>query len=313
METKVSPDAQKTQAPLLILGILFIITISTSLIPASWFGIERQVHTYKPLDLSALAQPSNLVADANSDGTISWKEFVAGSLGIPAEQASTDIESDPRTIAALNDPNNLTSSFSKNLYMASVALNQSGISDQASEKEVINKLVQEEVDKLVPTVYTANDLRIGNDDSKTALKAYGNSMASILQGMITEQSITSDLRAVTKFIESENEADLVPVIKSKARIESVLEKLLSTTVPRSASGVHLETINAVGKFADTLQNLSRAYDDPMRATVGVQNYSENAVLALRSVPKLGLFFNSKNIVFSGKEPGYLFTAGYTNR
>lgn len=314
MEQTPQTQEKKINTPLLLIGTLIVLTVGTSLIPASWFGIKPQTRVYEPLKLSSLADPKNVAQDANNDGVISWKEFIASSLGEPDLATSTTrIETNPRTVAALNDPNNLTSSFTKNLYMASVALEQGGITDSQTEQQVVTDLIQKESEKLPRPTYTQADVKVSNDNSTAALKAYGNAVAEILDGLITEKSITDDLTATITFIQSENEGDLTSVLASRKKVDSAMQKLLSLSVPGKAVPTHVQVLNNIGTFDTTLQNLTKAYDDPVRATFALKTYSDDAITALHSIPILSQFFNQSNIVFSGKDAGYLFTAGYTTK
>ena len=315
MDTPAAQQQKQTVgAPLLALGVLLLLTVGTSLIPASWIGLGSPKREYAPLNLSLAQDLKTLAQDTDNDGTISWKEYIAGSLGVSGTSTSmTDLETDPRTIAALNDPNNLTASFTKNLYMASVALQQEGVNDPTTEQQIITKLIQGEQGKVEVKTYTQEDIKIGKDNSAYALKVYGNSVASILQGFITEQSITDDITGIGNFTNSKNEADLIAIVKSKKRIDSVMEKLLSVEVPSSAAPVHVDILNRIGKYDATLKDLTRAYDDPVRATFAIKSYADDAVSALQSIPYLAQFFEQKHAVFSLKDPGYLFMGSYTNK
>jgi hypothetical protein len=303
--------AQKIEGPFLILGAIIVLTVGFSLLPASWFGIQPSVAHYEPLNLGALAESETGASDVDGDGTVSWKEYIASSLGIPEDDATTTIAVDPRELAALNDPNNLTSSFTKNLYVASVALNQSGVDDPNTDQETITQLVQKEAQKVHPASYTEASVKVSSDASPAALKTYANTIAPILTSFITKASITSDLTSVTKYSQSEDEADLLPLVKNNIRTQKLLDTLLSVQVPKQVVATHLEVLNRVAKYAATLDNLSHASDDPLRATIAIKSYSDDAVDALRSIPLLSDYFTKANVVFSAKDAGYVFITGYT--
>ncbi|MEZ0208622.1 MAG: hypothetical protein ACAH17_00390, partial [Candidatus Paceibacterota bacterium] len=218
---------------------------------------------------------------------------------------------DPREIASLNDPNNLTSSFSKNLYIASTALVQNGIDDPQSEQETINQLLKKEAEKVQPTTYTSQDVKLGTSDSSSSLKLYGNAVALILNGLITEQTITEDLMSVGKYTSTGNESDLAVLIRSSANLSEALQKLRLLSVPPSAVSIHIQILNTLGTFANTVTGLSHAYEDPVRATLAFNRYPNDAVAVLQSFPRLSAFFASKNITYTSKEAGYIYVVGYT--
>lgn len=313
MERNTLQSREKITTPLFILTLLIVITLGTSVLPASWLGVHQTVRKYEPLNLGSLAQSEELAPDTDNDGTVSWKEYIAHSLNVQPESlsASSSIDVDPRAIASLNDPNNLTSSFTKNLYIASTAFRDNGIDDATLEQNTMNQLLAQEAKKVAPTSYTQSDVTVGSDDSKTALKIYGNSVASILHNLITEKSITDDLMSVANFAQTKNEGGLAPLMANEVKVNNALNALRALPVPKSATLVHVDVLNTLGTYANTLRALSGAYDDPMRATFAIKEYTQVTVGALRIVPQLGEFFNLKNIVFSSKESGHVYTVGYT--
>jgi hypothetical protein len=314
MELPSRAPNEKVQVPLLIIALLVVLTLGLSLVPASWLGVEKKVVRYAPLNLGTLASVGNAENDADKDGTVSWKEFVSGSLGISADrEATTTVEIDSRDLAALNDPNNLTSSFTKNLYIASTVLQQSGINDEKTQQETVSQLIAKEAAKIRPASYTASSVKVGSDSSVAALKKYGNAVASILDGLITEKTLTDDLVSVTTYIQSENEGDLLPVVRNAKALQVATDKLLALTVPKVAVSVHVDVLNRIATFATNLEDLSRAHDDPIRATLAFEKYTDVATEAVRATPLMAEFLNSQNVVFSSKEAGYLFTGGYTNK
>ncbi len=301
---------EKSNTPLLLLGIVFILTIGTSLLPASWFGVQQQTRRYEPLNLGNLAQPENLATDTNNDGAISWGELIASSLALSPEDTDTTFEVDMKGIAILNDPNNITASFTKNAYIASTALQQSGIVDEASKQEVFSQLLSEEGQKVSATVYTSSDVQLTTDD-KAAIKKYGNAAASILNNLVTKESIARDLASVSGYLQTADEKNLLPLIADAEKATAATKKLLALEVPKSALPYHLTTLNRVSEYSNTLANLSTANTDAIRATVALKKYQEVTAAVIRIYPMLGDYFNLKNVTFTSTESGYIYIVGYT--
>jgi len=311
MDTASSLQGEKIQAPLLIIGLLVLLTVGISLLPASWLGINKQVSRYEPLNLGSLAAYGSGATDVDEDGTVSWKEYITQSLSLSPEEATSSIEIDVRETAALNDPNNLTSSFTKNLFIASTALKQNGIVDPAVEQDTLNQLVKKEAEKITIPVYTEGSIKLSSDSSKAALKTYGNAVGSILGGILTKEAIAAELLSVNSFVQSENEGDLLPVVKDSAKVQTAIDKLLALKVPKSAVQTHLSVLNKLGSYGTTLDNITRAYDDPIRATFAIYSYVDVTLSALQSFSLLDSFFDANGVVFTAQETGYLF-ARYTN-
>lgn len=301
---------EKSNTPLLLLGIIFILTIGTSLLPASWFGIQQQTRRYEPLNLGNLAQPENLATDTNNDGAISWGELIASSLSLSPEETNTTFEVDMKGIAILNDPNNITASFTKNAFLAATALQQSGIQDEASKQKVIDQLFTEETGKIAPKVYTFSDVQ-STTDTKITIKKYGNDVALILKNLITEKTITDELGSITTYIQTADESKLLPLETGVKKSAVAIQKLLEVKVPKSAIPYHLIVLNRVSEYNNVLSNLSVVNTDAMRATAAIEKYHETVLEALRIFPMLADYFNLKNITFSSNESGYIYVVGYT--
>ena len=94
-------SSSKNEGILLGLGLVLLLTLS-AFIPSSWLGAKPTAEY--PLLSFDTGIPSE--DDLNNDGVTSWREFIASSLGMP--DATTSVETDPRSLAQLNDPNNLS-------------------------------------------------------------------------------------------------------------------------------------------------------------------------------------------------------------
>jgi len=289
-----------------------MLLIMSAFVPARWIGVKPQVSNYTPVDFNKLTTVNDFAKDADGNGQISWKELILSSEGgAAAAQELQNSQPDPKAIAALNDPNNLTSSFSKNLYVASTYLESNNITDEASQQNVVNQLMAEEAAKMVPTTYSFKDLNVVKNEANETVRVYGNAVAVILDDVITEQAALEDLTAVQNFTDTKKAEDLAPLAKNYTRVDAKLKKLLALPVPLSASAYHLLAINRIALYRDTLGDLSHASTDPLRATLAFQKYQNSTMSVLRIHQELSHYFDSKNISFTSKEKGYVFTVGYT--
>jgi hypothetical protein len=300
--------------PALLLGALLFALIASAFVPAKWFGVEpRKMNvSEQPIDFTKLRDDTPLIKDTNNDGEISWAEVVRST-----EQGSSSIielqgeKPDPVVIARLNDPDNLTASFSKNLYLASAQITNNGGVDEETQKQVFNKLMTDETGKIVFKKYAVGDITIAKDESKESIKEYGNKMAIILNGMITEKKIGDDFNGLNQFVRSKNDKDLLAITSDAAALQGVVKKLTAIPVPPSAIVHHLIILNQISIYSEVLFNLSKASSDPIRATYVLNSYPQTIVSTLLVYKKLSEYFTFKNITFSGKESGYVFTIGYT--
>ena len=301
-----SSSQMTTKKALAVLGYLLGFVIITLVVPARWLGMKPVERHYSRLDLSYKGAPSQEIKDGDT-----WKGLVTSNLG-PKEVKKLEVQKpDPVMIKSLNDPDNLTASFSKNLYVTSSYMARDKNTTAEQQQQILNNLVAQEATKIIPTVYTLKDVKVASKEDKNSIRKYGNDVATILKNVVTEKTIRDDFGGVTSYTTSKNSADLVAITKDSARIDAMLNKLTTLSVPPSATLYHLKAINQLATYRDVLFNLSKVDTDPIRATIMLEKYQETMIGALRMYANLGKYFDLQGIAFTGKEAGYVFTIGYT--
>lgn len=311
MEEKSTPLSRSVSVFIIIITLIAVSTV----IPAKWLGLQQKKQLHPTLDLSSLSAASEIATDSDHDGTISWNEIVTETLH-PSPEAIENLKKNPvdaKEIADLNDPNNLTSSFAKNLYLAGAYLKKNNITDDTSRQDTFNSLIDEERAKIVETTYSYNDFNVAKTESKESIRVYGNTIAATLENIITEKIIKDDISSIDSFTKSKQASDLIPLIKNKERLNIMVTKLLKMPVPPSALIFHISTTNKVTAYRDLVSNLAGAENDPLRATLVIDKYMDTIFSAGRVFFQLSDYFNTKNIVFSSKEKGYMFTTEYSTK
>ena len=165
---------------LILIGFL-VLTVASALVPARFIGLKQPRSSYTPIDYTKLKTVEEFTKDADNDGKITWRELVESNVDDPTvpivEEGDTP---DPEIAKALSDPNNLTASLTKNLYVTSVYLKNNNITDEESQRRAMEGLTQEEIDKTVSKKYLPPDIKVAKTEDRTTIKAYGNEMAKIL-------------------------------------------------------------------------------------------------------------------------------------
>lgn len=305
-------EKNTTRNSLLVLGSLLLVVGLSAIIPARWLGVKPAPREYTPVDFSQMKTAQDFTKDTNHDGKLTWKELVINNTdGTSTLQDIKEAKPDPEITKALNDPNNLTVSFSKNLYITSAYLKNNNITDAVSQQKAMTGITSEEVAKTSSKKYIYGDIKIATTENKESIRMYGNEIAKILNNIITKKNITEDFPGVKSFLDTGDDKKLVPIEKDAVRIDGMVKRLLALSVPQSATIYHLLVLNQVVVYRDTLSNLSKASTDPVRAAIVVQKYPESLLSTLLLYKKLSSYFTIKNIVFSPQEPGYVFMVGYT--
>ena len=191
-------------------------------------------------------------------------------------------------------------------------LQKNGITDDTTRANTLTALVAQESAKIIPTNYTLNDIHIAPSESKDSIRFYGNTISLLLQKVATKNDIENELKSINSYTQTKNTSDLSFIIKNKNNLDILIQKVLNISVPPSAVAYHILFLNRLALYRDTLDNISKADTDPVRSLVGADKYVDVVVLAIRTLPQFSTYFNNKNIVFSAKDAGYVFTTGYTN-
>jgi hypothetical protein len=308
MEPNTPPNHKRA---IILLFTLLIITILGAIVPVSWFQAGKtEDHT---LDLTSVNSIDITPKDKATNQPLTWKQIAEDALSDQPD-ALEQLKSAPiddETVTQLNDKENLTASFSKNLLVASTYLKDNNVTDEAAKQQVISQLVAQEAAKVVPTSYSFKDLNIAKVESRDSIKKYGNDVGLALSGFITEKSMNADIKALHDYTENKDTSTLTPLIKDSKKVTTVLQSMLKISVPASASIYHLAAINQISKYQDTLSNMSKVATDPMRANIGLTGYASTVVSTISIYSNLSDYFNVKNIVFGPKDGGYVFTIGYT--
>jgi hypothetical protein len=218
----------------------------------------------------------------------------------------TDAEKD-----ILNDPNNLTSSFSKKIYVASAQILKTGEGTTQSVSLLSESLLQEEARKIVPKRYAETDLTVLNQDSQIIKKTYGNALGKIYKKALTEKIGVGDLVIYEAYIESKNASLLETFTKKKNITENIIQSLLVTPVPYSLVPQHLLVINSLSLYKTSMENIASSEKDPLRGVIALTDYPEILQKISSSVEGIQTYFIQNNIMFSSSEPGYYLTSGYT--
>jgi hypothetical protein len=303
------PTKENKANLLAILGCTLLLSALISFLPAKWFGIAPAQHRLAKIDLSNLDSVSDIAKDTNGDGVTDWDEIIAQTYDTEELAISTAI--DPGAVAQLNDPNNLTGSLSKNFYLASAYIKQSGVEGQGAEEDIVNNLMKNEATKIVFKTYAFQDLEVDNKETSASVKAYGNALGKLVHVAIDMSLGVNDVAYIKDFVDTKNKASYAALVDKRDAADSIVSEMLTLKVPLSASAYHLLTLNRVAAYRDTMDNILKMETDPVRSAIAFDVYVKVTTDMLQTPKLLSGYFAGKNIVFSSQESGYVFDPSYT--
>ncbi len=307
-------EDSRTERIKMVAVICFVLLIISLAIPGSWVSYEKKKEKKDTwvIDVSNIKHLKPAASDSNNDGGITWKEVIDQTIPMTEAQKAElrKIPIDQKAMDALNDPNNLTASFSKNLFLAAATIQENNITDQKTRQALIDQISQEEADKIQPRHYTDKDILIAKSENKDSIKAYGNTIAPILKEVITVETVTNTVTGVTENLKTNNSQQLLEINKDSKRINLLLKKLQTVSVPPSAILPHLQMLNRISEYNEVIYGLSRLDTDPMRASLVFPQYIPTANKVVDMFINYTNYFNKQNVTFANSEAGYVFVTGF---
>ena len=303
-------ETNETSKSIIVIGVLFAVMTLSAFIPAKWLGVKPIQHAR--LDLNSIQEINDLSLDKDSNGRPDWKDLVNATFTeSDSDEVIKEVPIDKDAQKRLDDPNNLTASFSKNLYVASSYLKQNGGADVESQQDLINTILDQEKDKLTHHFYTNTDLRVGTSETASAIRIYGNSLGLLMEKSLTYKIGVGDITIMKAYTDNKDSSVLASLVIKKDHTDELIQSMLKLSVPKSATPYHLLTLNRLVAYRDLIDNMTQVVDDPIRATIAFNSYLETTDSLLHSLSGFLSYFTTQKITFSSQESGYVFEPGYT--
>lgn len=295
-------NSKKTMSVAFLMATLILLVV---IIP---FSSSKKETTQKepPLVFRTRGELGILKEDKNGNQTEDWKDLILETMSSSTKSSAENMKVDPDVQKRLDDPNNLTSSFSKNIYTASsfFAKNQgAGAEEQA---EIISEIVKKESSRVTIKEYLISDITLSAEDTTERRKTYGNAMALLLKKADTYELSSDDLTVLAQYTENKDPSVLTFFSIKEKHTKEILDGLLRVEVPPSASVFHLNLINAVSVFVTTLNAFSTTEEDPIKSLAFLNSYEETTKNLFIKIAEMQNYFTLEKIPFTTNEPGYVF-------
>lgn len=300
-----------TKRALIVLGFLVLLMGVTLVMPARWVGVKSSTAKRSSLVLKSTDDLAVLMKDTDRNSNPDWKDLL-----LETTSASTSLvagkyvvtEADKKRLA---DPNNITASFSKNLYTVSSYAKKNGTMSLTEQQAIVAGLVTTETQKLEVTTYTLDDIKTAPTETTASKRAYGNELGRVFKKAAGFKLDIVDLDKIQAYSKSKDPSILASLVIKKNSAKLIITELLKLSVPSSAVPYHLLMVNRLSQYATVLEGLSVAENDPMKATIAFNEFMPAVKALFASLQNMQLYFKLEEITFGTNEPGYVLTSGYT--
>jgi hypothetical protein len=302
-------NTMTTKKAILVLGSVLFLVALMLVVPAKSVGLRTS--SQSKLILRSPDELYILKGDENKNGTPDWKDMLTENTPPALKEAASKAVVSDATKKALEDPNNLTASFSKDIYTTSAYASQKGTLTQTQQEELAAKIVDETSNKISFKTYELSDLHLVKNEDSTILKKYINDVGTIYTKAISGDMQRDDLALVQAYNVKKDASILEAFVVKKNILDTAITSLLAVPVPYSAASYHLMILNKLSVYATIIENLSQADTDPLRAAIAFNSYIPSLKSLASSFISFQGYITSTEVVLTTKDAGFVLTSGYT--
>lgn len=283
-KTPNNDSLSREKAFLILAGLLAVVAFliyglfpdqaKTPEIPSSSLG--SKIQTYDQL--------ISLGQDLSGNGQPAWREIVFGDKTKSGDNSTTSnlttiLARDTMAIGVLSNKN---TDVNADLYMSALV-------DSASQQI---------------TVKDVGQINVSNDNSRAALKEYGNN-AAVVFGMFfgNEQKELKDLQ---NYINTNNASNLNNIKSLQKQIQSLCTSFKTVAAPKNIATLHRTLLEQCFYYNDILTAFTKVDSDPSSSLVAVGQYQGMINNQTELLNKMRDFFDSNNVVFGVSDYGRIF-------
>ncbi len=238
--------------------------------------------SYTPEDQAAVAvsaAPVRVpidVSDKNDDGVEDWRESLLISDETIILQASGT--------GSYKSPETLTGQTGIAVFQDIVRMKGfEGFGP--TEEEIINEATLAASDFANDDILDITDIRLGDDSSAAAVRAYANEAASIIieYGM---KDTEPELEALRESVYKKDPNSIAQLKEVAAVYKTLLDRSKELVVPPQLVKEHLDVLNVYQALFNDIDTMTKASSDPLATFVRLKRYEDDAK---------GLVYSLKNI------------------
>ena len=279
-------------AAILVLIILVIVYFTHN----KYTYQKEEAYNYTARDIGYIVADAN--KDSNGDGIENWKSNLLG-----ADPSS--IISNPNLIYASSTTKKdvgLTDEVAINVYAAANELRSKGDTSIPTTNAVGAAIAANALDKNKVIKIDESKIIINNDNSKVALRAYGNNLMSAIITYYPKVHEGGVLQAYYKT----NDVNVLKDLQSNIdMLDLMLNQIYKIKVPSDAYNIHREILTRIVGAKAVEQSLMHTDKDALSAMIALQELKGFDKITANTLSDLKSFFDQKGIYFISNEPAFI--------
>ncbi len=302
-------------AILVILGLYFVSTkVSKTTILGNSSKTTKPTLAAQILTVSEKLPPGE---DSDGDGIPNWQETILGSDPLKKDKPLQAQPLSAGETKRLADSGNMTVALAKNNATLSSYLNTLAPEDKANidQKGLAEDALTSTASTFSFKTYTGSDLKnVLSSPTQVNRKTYGNTLAKKTAEMISAYVDTNDILALKDIADGKGTTvNVTKLIKKAAATDAFRDFLLSVPVPADAAERHLAYVDAVSAYGEVMNGFLGEKNDPLKAGLFLRGYKGIVANMFTTFGGFESYFSDVHLIFTSKEPGYVFTVGFTTK
>lgn len=242
------------------------------------------------------------VADTNTDGVEDWREVFFN------ENKPVILQSNGTTTYEI--PSTLTG-------QAGIAVIQDIVRMKGfegfgpSQDDLVAEAAAEFSRYAEDDILDITDIKVGEDASGEAVRAYANAAAQIILDYGLEKTVP-ELESLRSATYTKNKEAIAELKRVTAVYKTLLDKSLELTVPPQLIKAHLDVLNVYQALYKDIESMEDSIEDPLAAFVRLKRYEDDAKGLVYSVQNIYKAIEPYASYFERNDPAiFLVTFNFT--
>lgn len=206
------------------------------------------------------------VRDADTNGTPDWQD----ELGRAGVATSTPME----TATSTDPTEHLGSALIRTVVNGYLSLKQHDEYTSERGERLAQTIASAYKAPATFVPHTLDTLTVVDDSSEMRILRYRSDMRTALLPMVDFEA-EPEFAIFARFIQTNDPMWLEKLSAVAENYHTAETQALAVRVPREAADEHLRTVNALGKYAETLERLVRFANDPLALLALLRTYNES--------------------------------------
>lgn len=230
-------------------------------------------------------------ADTDGDGTSDGEEVTLGRN--PLIKGPKDFltsKDNPIATSTEKETLTLTDTFARGFFAQFMNAQQSGtkITPDNANQFANDYLKTTTLPSISAKQYTQVDLSL-TDSDQTNILNYEKAMTAVF-AKYWPKGGTNELTIMQQAFTKNDTKALDGLTTVISAYQNTLRNVLALSVPKLVAPLHLNVINSLGAYIETLRMIQLAYTDPLSGLVGLNAYQNNQSNVLVSTATLRMYF-----------------------